>query len=193
MAGHGSRAAQRVGTVSKPKRDSRGELPRGDRQQRYAGDRHRVTAERESDRRYGLRSSLATVVPASAAPYGYTLAIWSCGAVLLRSHGAPSLADTAMFVAGAIAGFNLLGLVAIGTIGHARPIERRQDRVLAGGLDWVALGAVVTAVSAISDIHGFMPWLLGPFVATVLYLLVASLQLAALAVHQTTDRDDRPT
>jgi len=179
--------------VSKPKRDGVGELPRADRQQRYAGDRHRVAAERESERRYGLRSSLATVVPASAAPYGYTLAIWSCGAVLLRSHGAPSLADTAMFVAGAIAGFNLLGLVAIGTIGHARPIERRQDRVLAGVLDWVALGAVVTAVSAISDIHGFTPWLLAPFVATILYLLVASLQLAALAVHQTTDRDDRPT
>jgi hypothetical protein len=58
-----------------------------------------VVTQHERDPTYALRSSLATVVPASAAPYGYTLAIWSCGAVLLRSHGTPSLADTLMFVA----------------------------------------------------------------------------------------------
>ncbi len=160
------------------------ELVRGDPQQRKAEDLVRVTIDRETERQHALGSSLATVVPASAAPYGYTLAIWSCGAVLLRSHGTPSLADTLIFVAGAIAGFNLLGVLAIGAIGHARPIERRQDRVLAGVLDWLALGAVVAAVSAISAIHGWAPWLLGPFIATVLYLVVASLQLAVFAIRR---------
>lgn len=57
-----------------------------------------VTADRGTDARYALRSSIATIIPASAASYGYTLA------VLLRSHGTPSLADTLMFVPGAIIG-----------------------------------------------------------------------------------------
>jgi uncharacterized membrane protein SirB2 len=136
---------------------------------------------------------MATIIPATAAPYGYTLAIWSCGAVLLRSHGTPSFADTLLFVAGAIAGFNLLGLLAIGVLGHARSIDRRQDRVLAGVLDWVALGAVVAAVFAISEIPGWAPWLLGPFTASVLYLVIASLQLAVLARRPERDPGDDPT
>ena len=176
--------------MSNPNRsDVDGLLP-GDAQERRPEDLVRLAVDRE---RYALRSSLATVVPASAAPYGYTLAIWSCGAVLLRSHGTPSLDDVLMFVAGAIAGFNVLGVLAIGLIGHARPIERRQDRILAGVLDWIALGAVVATVSVISGIHGWPPWLLGPFTATVLYLLIASLQLAVLGVHRTTDRGDGRT
>jgi hypothetical protein len=96
-------------------------VPRRDAQQRRPDPQVAVVTQHERDPTYAPRSSLATVVPASAAPYGYTLAIWSCGAVLLRSHGTPSFADTLMFVAGAIAGFNLLGLMAIGAIRRARP------------------------------------------------------------------------
>jgi hypothetical protein len=74
--------------------------------------------------------------------------------------------------------------MAIGAIRRARPIERRQDRVLAGVLDWVALGAVVAAIFAISRIHGWAPWLLGPFTATILYLVIATLQLAAVTIDE---------
>jgi hypothetical protein len=112
--------------------------------------------------------------------------------VLLRSDGTPSLTDTLMFVGGAIVGFNLLGLLAIEVIGEAKPIGCLQERVLAGVLDWIALGAVVGAVSGISDIHGWEAWLLGPFAATVLYLLAASAQLAVLAIHRGRHRGDGP-
>jgi hypothetical protein len=151
-----------------------------------------VAADREVDGRHALRSSLATIIPAAAAPYGYTLAIWSCGAVLLRSDGTPSLTDTLIFVGGAIVGFNLFGLLAIGVIGEAKPIGSPQERVLAGVLDWVALAVVVAAVSGISHIHGWEAWLLGPFAATVLYLLAASAQLAVLAIHRGVHRGDGP-
>ena len=113
--------------------------------------------------------------------------------MLLRSHGTPSFVDTLLFVAGAIAGFNLLGLLAIGVLGHARSIDRRQDRVVAGVLDWVALGAVVAAVFAISGIPGWAPWLLGPFTATVLYLVIASLQLAFLSLRPDRNPGEDPT
>jgi hypothetical protein len=134
-----------------------------------------------------MTSSLATVVTATAAPYGYTLTIWSAGAVLVRSHGTPTVGDLLMFVAGAIAGFNALGVLAVAATGNLQPIDSRRDRVLAGLLNWVAVGTGVAAVSAISAIRGWIPWLLGPLAATVLYLVTASLQLALLAARR--DRD----
>jgi hypothetical protein len=56
--------------------------------------------------------------------------------------------------------------------------------VLAGAFDWIAVGAALGAVSLLDGIHGWLPWLLvGPFVATVLYLLIASAQLAIVVVR----------
>ena len=75
----------------------------------------------------------------------------------------------------AIAGLNLFAALAISAIGHAHPGERRQARALAGLVDWVGLGVVVGPGYTISTIHGFA-WLLGPFAATILYPVSASLQ-----------------
>ena len=128
-----------------------------------------------------LQASISSLVVASAAPYGYTLTIWSSGALLLRSHGVPSVGDVCIFVAGAITGFNLLALVVVDTLEGTVSIDRRVDRLLAGVLDWVALGVVVGAMSLLSEIRGWLPWLVVPLVATVLYLLIASVQLAVFA------------
>jgi uncharacterized protein involved in cysteine biosynthesis len=92
-----------------------------------------------------------------------------------------------MFAAGAIAGFylmgQLLGLVAEQTPGQTNSITRYQDRVLAGVLDWVAVGAALGAVSLLANIHSWVSWLVGPLAATVLYLLLASLQLAVVGAR----------
>jgi hypothetical protein len=39
-------------------------------------------------------------------------------------------------------------------------------------------------VSLLDGIHGWLPWLVGPFAATVLYLLIASAQLAIVVVRK---------
>lgn len=128
-------------------------------------------------------AALSTILVASSAPYGYTLVIWSSGALLLRSHGVPHLAEVFVFVAGAIGAFNLLGLLVRPTIGSTLRIVRPCDRLLAGLLDWIAVGIAVGTVSLLAEIHGWLPWLLAPFVATALYLLLASIQLGAIALR----------
>jgi hypothetical protein len=97
-------------------------------------------------------------------------------------------------VAGAIGGFTLLGLLARPTVDLAMPVIRPDDRLLAGLLDWIAVGAAVGAVSLLGGIHGWLPWLLAPFVATVLYLVLASLQLTATVLRGARGRNwsDRP-
>ena len=110
-----------------------------------------------------LRAALATVVAASAVPYGYTLAIWGSGAVLLRSLGAPTAAEVFIFAAGASAGFylvgRLLGLLASATPGSANPTNRYEDRVLAGAFDWIAVGPPsVPCPCSMAFTAGFPGW-----------------------------------
>lgn len=148
-----------------------------------------------------LRTALTTVIAASAVPYGYTLAIWGTGAMLVRSRGAPTTGEAFIFAAGAIAGFylteRLLLLLTEETLGRVKPIDRYDDRVFAGLLDWIAVGAALGAASLLAGIHSWIPWLVGPLAATVLYLLIASLQLAVVGVRRKrtprrAPRDDYP-
>jgi hypothetical protein len=136
-----------------------------------------------------LPVALETILTASATPYGYSLSIWGSGAILARSHGAPTVPETFLFVAGAITGFNLLALVTEERPRRARRIERRWDLLLTGVLNWVAVGASVGAVSLLAEIHGWVSWLVGPLTATMLYLAVVSVQLAASAPRRAPGRD----
>ena len=49
------------------------------------------------------RSAVRTTVAASAAPYGYTLTIWTSGAVLSHARGIPSTGAALLFLVGAVA------------------------------------------------------------------------------------------
>jgi len=129
-----------------------------------------------------LRAALGTTIAASAAPYGYTLTIWSSGAILIRSHGTPSLGEVFMFVAGALLGFDLLGALAHGVLARTDSLQGREARVLAATLDWIAVGAAAGAVALLAQISSWVPWLVGPLVATVVYVIAAALQLALVAL-----------
>ncbi len=98
---------------------------------------------------------MGTIVAASAAPYGYTISIWSSGAVLMHSHGTPSVAYVFAFLAGALTGFGLMGLLARGGLTRAEPHEHAPDRVLAGAMHWLAAGAAVGAAALVARIGGW--------------------------------------
>lgn len=128
-----------------------------------------------------LRAALGTMVAASAAPYGYTISIWSSGAVLLRSHGVPSVAEVFAFLAGALTGFGVMALAAQGALTRMESLDHPADRVLAGALHWLAAGAAVGAAALLAEIHAWEAWPAGSFAATAIYLLGASAQLAAIS------------
>ena len=124
------------------------------------------------------------MVAASAAPYGYTISIWSSGAVLLRSHGVPTVAEVFAFLAGALIGFGALALAAQGALTRMESLDHAPDRVLAGALHWLATGAAVGAAALLAEIHAWEAWPLGSFAATTIYILGASAQLAVITARR---------
>ena len=131
-----------------------------------------------------LRAALGTMLAASAAPYGYTVTLWSSGVIVIRSHGLPGVAETLAFAAGALSGFGVMGLLARSALTGTDSLGDAADRVVAGSLHWLAVGAAVGVAALLAEIHGWEVWPLSSLAATVIYLLVASIQLAVVATRR---------
>jgi hypothetical protein len=106
----------------------------------------------------------------------------------VRARGAPSTAAAAIFAAGAIVGFclidQLIDLLGAETLGPMKPINRCQDRVLAGRvrLDRGRRGAGRRVPARRRPRPG--RWLVALLAATALCLLIASVQPAAVAARE---------
>jgi hypothetical protein len=125
--------------------------------------------------------ALGTVVSASAAPYGFTVSLWSSGALLIHFRGNPNVSDVFLFAAGALVGFGLVALGARQALQVSQPFEAASQRVLAGALHWFSVGAAIGAVALIAQIPSWVAWPAGSFAATTLFLVCSSLQLAFVA------------
>jgi hypothetical protein len=125
-----------------------------------------------------LRRCFATIVSASAAPYGYTLTIWCSGALLLDARGAPHVWEVFLFLAGGVIAFAALWLVGRSAIERSKPVPQGSARAFAGVLDLFAVGAAVGSAALIALVRSFVAWPLASFAATVIYLTFASVQLA---------------
>jgi hypothetical protein len=120
--------------------------------------------------------ALTTVLRGSAVPYGYTLTVLSSHSIISHSHGPPTTFDILLFVIGAIGAFTLLALVS--NLFSPRPLPTsRGDMIRAGTVHVFAIGAAFGATVLIGLIHGVAAWPLASFVATSLYLVLASLEI----------------
>jgi hypothetical protein len=123
------------------------------------------------------RRALQGAVAASAAPYGYTLTVWTSGAVLAHRRGIPSAWGALLFMAGAVLGFAVVGLAAYGGIGPMRPAEPAPFS-LWQALHFAAVGAAIGSAALVGRlVHSPAAWLLGGLLATVLYLCGVGMQL----------------
>ena len=143
------------------------------------------------------RSALRATIAASAAPYGYTLTIWTSGAVLSHARGIPSAAEALLFLGGAVAGYALVAAVALRG-SEERLVPEPATAAVWGGLHLFAVGMAIGAATVIAHlVHNVAAWPLVGFLATALYLTVSSGQLAiahavrpAYAPHRVDDEDD---
>lgn len=135
------------------------------------------------------RSALRATVAASAAPYGYTLTVWTTGAVLSHARGIPSASLALLFLIGAVSGFVLVGGFAfVGLAEHcaSEPVQS----VVWGGLHFFSVGLAIAAASLVAHfVHDDAAWPLGGFLATALYLLASALQLAIARPQRRTPAD----
>ncbi len=124
-----------------------------------------------------LRSAFESLLGSSATPYGYTLTIWSSGALLMHFRGSPGVGEVFLFLAGALLAFTLLSFA--GQL-LAEPVRRPSPVALdrTGMLHWFAVGASVGAVALVGMLKSWVSWPLGAFLATTLYLCIATVQLA---------------
>jgi hypothetical protein len=124
------------------------------------------------------RPALRTAVAASAAPYGYTLTVWTSGAVLSHARGIPSAGDALLFLVGAVGAYALIGGLAFGGFSeHLAPEPARS--VIWGGLHFLSVGLAIGAAALVARfVHDAAAWPLGGFAVTAIYLLVSASQLA---------------
>lgn len=123
------------------------------------------------------RQHLRAVVAASAAPYGYTLTLWTAGAVTSHAMGLPSAIDALLLLTGAVTGFAVVGGYAFGSInGVLMPTTRGEIRVW-GGVHLPSVGSSILLVALITrTLSGPLAWTAVGFVATSTYLLVIGVQ-----------------
>ena len=125
------------------------------------------------------RADLRGVVGSSATAYGYTLTVWSTGAVLSNAYGPPNPPQVFTFFGGAVVAFVVVGVLAFG--GVTAEFGGGSNRVeLWGGFHFLSVGLAVAAAWLISaHVPGFPGWALGAFVATGAYLTVVGFEHSA--------------
>lgn len=128
--------------------------------------------------------ALTTIVAASAAPYGYTVSVWSTGAVLIHFHSFPNVADVCLFAAGALSGYALVGLLAGLKLETKVAPTVGPPRLLFGMLHWLAVGIALGAAFLLAQIPDWVAWPLASLAATTLYLTGAAAELALVTRAQ---------
>ena len=125
------------------------------------------------------REHLRTAVGSSAAPYGYTLATWTTGAVLTHAYGLPTTIDALLFMAGAVLAFAVVGVGAFGGMG-TRFAHAPREAALWGSFHFLSVGGAIGAAALVSYLlGGRVGWTVAPFASTVTYLLVLGAQFSA--------------
>lgn len=125
-----------------------------------------------------FRHALSAAAAQAAIAYGYTLTIWSTGAVLMDIHGKPRVLDAFLFIAGAVTAFLLVELIATRGFGDFESAGSRKATLLTGSLHVVSAGVAVGCATIVGEIfNGDEIWPLAAFAATLAYLMLAGTQL----------------
>jgi len=139
------------------------------------------------------RAALRATVAASAVPYGYTLTIWTSGAVLSHARRIPSAAAALLFLAGAVAAYALVAGTSAAGKSTERLVPEPSHASLWGGLHLFSVGMAIGAAWLDTRlVTGPAAWPLGGFSATALYLALSAGQLALAHTAHSGNAADPP-
>ena len=121
------------------------------------------------------RNRLRVTLGSSAAPYGYTLATWTSGAVLTHAQGLPDAAAALAFMVGAVLGFAFVGALAFGGVTKHFDRDHGDAPLVWGSFHFLSVAVAIGGAWMVSYfVQSFLSWPLGGFAATTLYLLTAA-------------------
>ena len=124
------------------------------------------------------RERLRATVGSSAAPYGYTLATWTTGAVLTNARGIPDALAALAFMAGAVLGFAFVGVLDFGRLTRRIDRGRGEAYPVWGSFHFFSVGAAIGVAALVARyVEGFGAWPLTAFLYTT-YLLIAAAESA---------------
>ncbi|MGA8217747.1 MAG: hypothetical protein WB771_04215 [Solirubrobacterales bacterium] len=127
--------------------------------------------------RRSYRTHLKSAVATSAAPYGYTLTIWTSGAVTTHARGIPAAWEALLFLAGAVLGFAITAALAYGRPGEVLASREHGSVRLWGGFHLVSVGlAIGAAALATALVKSPVAWMIVGFASTLVYLVVIAAQ-----------------
>lgn len=138
-----------------------------------------------------FRRRLRAGIAASAAPYGYTITIWSSGAVSMDLLGQPGAPEALLYVLGAVTAFLVVEVAAYGEFRiHLAP-EVHPRMAAWGSAHFLASGGAVLGVwGADSLLEGQRAgWPVAGFVATSLYLILNAVQTTLASRARPRDAD----
>ncbi|HEY5333279.1 MAG TPA: hypothetical protein VIJ21_06985 [Solirubrobacterales bacterium] len=129
---------------------------------------------------------------ASAGPYGYTLTIWTSGAVLIHARGVPDGLRAILFMLGGVAAFAIIGSAAF-RWEPAHTVRAISHPVLWASFNFLpAIGSVAAVTLFVDWVGGVLLWPVAGFFATSLYLLSVAGQMTLLEAQEFESFDPEP-
>lgn len=127
---------------------------------------------------------LRSTVVATASPYGYTLTIWTSGAVLMHARGLPSTLDAVLYMVGAVVGYAVIGLIAFRGL-TARSPSRLRVFSLWDAAHFLSIGTAIGAAALVAHLlQNRAAWPVDGALATAIYLVGTALQLTLTPVRE---------
>ncbi|GAA3605648.1 hypothetical protein [Microlunatus ginsengisoli] len=134
----------------------------------------------ETSWRRKLQQGLHASVRGNAQAFGFSITVTVTFGVLSQLEPKPRLIDLFLFALAGVAAFTVLNIVVVLRTGGRTTDGTGERATLIGtATDFLAVGAAVgVAIGTGTLLHNGWAWLLAPFAAGVVYVLVQSIELA---------------
>ena len=114
-----------------------------------------------------FRRCLALVVAAMDLPFGYTLTIWSSGALAINRYGAPRVVEIFAFLLGAIGTYVVVASVVVADLGPVTPVRVRRSTLF--NVFSIAAAIVVSGTTGLID-NAIAGYFVASLAGTLVYL-----------------------